>query len=573
MISVPPNIQSQLGDAVGIIADSDFWQKWDTLVDVGRPSHPTFPRANPFQDLVSRLTADNPSVNNGVLQVAHSIFKRWRPLYRSDDLFTEINHVLEKFGTPFLTLVEVIILYSLLRQYQPLILSFKNTDRLIEQSKANKPLLQQLSLTLNLIMKLFYDLSCQDLPPVFEDNLSGITRLLQKYLVFDDSSLHSDTEAEAGPLEFVKSGILEVLTLYVQKYEDVFGTHVEMFILSSWNLLVTSGLDSKYDILVSKALHFLSSVTRIEQHSRLFNSEDTMSQAIEKVVLPNLTLRESDLELFEDEPIEFIRRDLEGSDNDTRRRAATDYLRALMHHFERLVTDVVFKYINHYLAEYTSKPLQNWKAKDTAVYLYSSIAAKGTITASQGVKTTNPLVNIIEFFQSNIAGDLITDKSVEPILLVDAIKYLYIFRSQMSKDQWRDAFPLLVRHLGSSNYVVYTYAAIAVERALALLDDTRQSVIAKDSVSPLAKDLLEHLFKLIEKDSVAENSQAASKLQENEFLMRCVMRVLIVIRDEVIPLTDNVLKHFVGITEVISANPSNPRFCYYHFEALGALIR
>lgn len=34
MISVPPNIQYQLGDAIGIIADSDFWERWDTLVDV-----------------------------------------------------------------------------------------------------------------------------------------------------------------------------------------------------------------------------------------------------------------------------------------------------------------------------------------------------------------------------------------------------------------------------------------------------------------------------------------------------------------------------------------------------------
>ena len=59
------------------------------------------------QDLVSRLTPDNPRTNNGVLQVAHSIFKRWRPLYRSDPLFTEINHVLSKFGTPFLALIEV----------------------------------------------------------------------------------------------------------------------------------------------------------------------------------------------------------------------------------------------------------------------------------------------------------------------------------------------------------------------------------------------------------------------------------------------------------------------------------
>jgi len=34
MISVPPGIQTQLGEAVSVIADSDFWQRWDTLVDV-----------------------------------------------------------------------------------------------------------------------------------------------------------------------------------------------------------------------------------------------------------------------------------------------------------------------------------------------------------------------------------------------------------------------------------------------------------------------------------------------------------------------------------------------------------
>lgn len=60
-----------------------------------------------LQDLVSRLTPDNARINNGVLQVAHSIFKRWRPLYRSDELFTEINHVLSKFGEPFVQLLGV----------------------------------------------------------------------------------------------------------------------------------------------------------------------------------------------------------------------------------------------------------------------------------------------------------------------------------------------------------------------------------------------------------------------------------------------------------------------------------
>jgi exportin-2 (importin alpha re-exporter) len=34
MISVPPSIQTQLGEAISVIADSDFWERWDTLVDV-----------------------------------------------------------------------------------------------------------------------------------------------------------------------------------------------------------------------------------------------------------------------------------------------------------------------------------------------------------------------------------------------------------------------------------------------------------------------------------------------------------------------------------------------------------
>ena len=34
MISVPASIQAQLGETISVIADSDFWTRWDTLVDV-----------------------------------------------------------------------------------------------------------------------------------------------------------------------------------------------------------------------------------------------------------------------------------------------------------------------------------------------------------------------------------------------------------------------------------------------------------------------------------------------------------------------------------------------------------
>ncbi|KAK5172604.1 importin-alpha export receptor [Saxophila tyrrhenica] len=530
MVKVPARIQSLLGEAISVIADSDFWERWDTLVD----------------DLVSRLTPDNAVVNNGVLQVAHSIFKRWEPLFRSDELYTEINHVLSKFAVPLLQL-------------------WQNTDNVIAQNQGDAQTLKSHFATLDLILKLMYDLSTHDMAPQFEENLTAISGLLHKYLTYENPVLAGDDD-EAGPLEFARADVFRVLILYTKKYEEEFRSHLGQFIGSSWNMLTAIGPETKYDLVVSRALEFLTTVASIPTHAENFNNADVLGQVTEKVVIPNLSLRESDIELFEDEPIEFIRRDLEGSDDDTRRRAATNFLRKLMEQFEKPVTEVVTRYVNHFLAEYAKDRKGNWKAKDTAVHLFSSIAAKGTATAAKGVLSVNPNVDVLDFFQKNIAEDL-TNAEAEPLLKVDAIKYLYIFRSILSAEQWQAAFPLLVQHLNSSNYVVYTYAAIAVDRALYLTNDQRQPIISRDSIVPLSKDLLQHLFKLMQKDPKAE------KVQENEFLMKCVMRVLIVIRDGVLPIVDTVLTNLVNITKVIRHNPSNPGFCYYHFESIGALIR
>ena len=422
-------------------------------------------------------------------------------------------------------------------------------------------------------MKLIYDLCCQDLPPIFEENISQVAFLLQKYLTLDQPSLHTDTDEESGPLEYLKASVFEVLTLYVQKYEDAIQNHIGEFIQRSWELLTTIGLEAKYDFLVSKALHFLTSATRIREHANIFKETSHLSQVIEKVILPNLTLRETDVELFEDEPIEFIRRSLEGSDSDTRRNAATDFLQGLLSQHEENVTNTANNYVTHFLSEYTAMPAQNWKSKDTAIHLFCSIAAKGSVTSREGVKSVSARLNVVEFFQNNVANDLVSDEGLHPILQVDAIKYLYVFRSQFDQSQWASVFPLLVRRLASMNYVVYTYTAIAVERALALTNDSQQPVIDRGFVNSYAKDLLGQLFKLINKDIGADGTANPNKIQENEFLMRCVMRILMVIREGVATLANILFKHLIEITKIVSANPSNPRFCYYLFEALGAVIK
>ncbi len=53
----------------------------------------------------------------------------------------------------------------------------------------------------------------------------------------------------------------------------------------------------------------------------------------------------SDEELFEDNPDEYIRRDIEGSDVDTRRRAACDLVKVLTKYFEQEIKEIFVTYV------------------------------------------------------------------------------------------------------------------------------------------------------------------------------------------------------------------------------------
>jgi exportin-2 (importin alpha re-exporter) len=45
----------------------------------------------------------------------------------------------------------------------------------------------------------------------------------------------------------------------------------------------------------------------------LFENQQTLEAFCEKIVLPNMTLRTFEEELFEDDPAEYVRRDLESA--------------------------------------------------------------------------------------------------------------------------------------------------------------------------------------------------------------------------------------------------------------------
>ena len=122
-------------------------------------------------------------------------------------------------------------------------------------------------------------------------------------------------------------------------------------------------------------------------------------------------------------------------------------------------------------------------------------------TAAHGATATNQLVNVADFFDSQVRGmhecvlfgstcaarqtqqimrtatllialnlqvvpELRSGPGGQPILQADALKFVITFRSQLSKAAILAAFPLLVALLRSESNVVHSYAAILIERLL-----------------------------------------------------------------------------------------------------------
>lgn len=459
--------------------------------------------------------------------------------------------------------------------------------------------------TLLLLLQLFHDLSAQDLPPLFEDNLQSIFVLLLKYLNPRASpdglflknpaleQMMDGAEDETSPQDGqkIRAEICSIGELYAQRYLDAAAGLIPGFVENVWEMLGRCGQGEKEDVvshaflpdilrsrahcfsnqLVSKAISFLSTVVKMPSQRQVFSSENTLEVFVSGIILPNISLREQDEEMFEDEPLEWIRREfaLDSGDADTRRRAASSFSRALLDQFSSQTTSIISRYVNQYLLRYQENSQANWRYKDTAVYLLTSIASTSS-TAAHGVSSTNELVDVVKFFSDNVFVDLQGNAPhVHPILQVDAIKYLHTFRNQLTKEQLLSVLPLLVRHLESPSYVTCSYAAITIERILFLKapQSNTTALFTPDDVEPFAESILMALFRNIESGTTPE------KIAENDYLMRCVMRLIVTARGKMLQSRGAVLSHLSSILAEILKNPSNPKFSQYCFESISALVR
>ncbi|CAH8529122.1 unnamed protein product [Schistosoma turkestanicum] len=544
MLSVSGNIQSQLSEAISTIWREDFPEKWPNLIP----------------ELVQRMAQLGADLNmvHGVLYTAHTLFKRYRHECAGPDLYREMKHVIGQFGAPLTELAKNLLALII------------GTNQITDESR----LITVLQCLL-LVCKIFLSLNCQDLPEFFEDNIQDWMTFFRSLLQLNASTLNltnnttntGTTDQSNGTVlvEQIKSQICDNASLYASKYEPEFATYLPGFVTDVWEMLLGTSAQTKYDLLIGNAIGFLSCVISRPQHRYLFENPETLQKLCEKVILPNMHFRALDEELFTDNPDEYIRLDLEGSNAQTRRRAACNLVHVLCEAFEGAVVTNFATYIEHLLNEYTNTPNGGaWTSKDAALLLVTSVASRGK-TEKHGVTVSTELVNLTTFFENHVLPELQNpDVNYLPVIKADCLRYAIAFRSLLPPIALVNLLNMTPALLTTSVSVVQSYVASLIDKLLAMRrqDSPTDALIPKEQVSD-PQLLIDRLLNILNNPEYGESV----------YVMRALMRVCCCLQERCLPSMTSLVSTLLARLTQVTKNPSKPDFNHFLFETICLCIR
>ncbi|KAH8061548.1 hypothetical protein JL722_4179 [Aureococcus anophagefferens] len=456
-------LQLQLSQALTLIASTDFPGKWPNLLP----------------EIVARFADGDAATVQGMLLTSNSILKRFRYAFKSDALYAELKYALDTLAAPLTRL-------------------FGTLGEELRAAAGDAARSAVALESLRLACRVFFSLNWQDLPEFFEDHMAPWMGAFQEFLAYEAPGAAADDEDDdEGPVERLQAaaengaGKESNASLYAHKYEEEFQPHLPQFVSGIWQRLMKTSLFPKHDRLAATSMRFLAEV-------------------VEAIVIPNMTLRDSDVELFEDNAVEYISRDLESADSETRRRDLS----------------------------------------------------------SRGVSKMSDQLDILEIYSAHVAPELGGATATHGVVLADCVQFACTFRNQIPGDELLRLLPLLGGHLGHGDVVVQSYAAHCLERVLAV-PGCVPGKIHRPQLAPLLPALFQALFAVID-GALAKGGDAP---WENEYVMKAVMRLLVVGQADVVPHAAVVTEKLCASLGRVCANPRNPKFNHYLFESLAVLVR
>ena len=458
------------------------------------------------------------------------------------------------------------------------------------------------------ITKVFLDINTYDLPEYFENRMKAWTADLLDILklrpsggslpsyLFNGDADEDDGDADIGPAARLQRVACEIATVFAERYDEEFAEYLPAFLEAIWQLLCSLGRGARDDALSVAGMRFLAAVAASSNSGKLADAA-VLKSVCEGVIVPSMSRRADDLELFEDDPRGYIRRDVEGSNAYTRRKAAHELVVALRKACNQEVTGIIAAAVKGLVAATAAALARGdadaaWRAKDAAISLLTSVAVNAA-TASQGATELNPLVPVADFFRAQVLPEFEAGRvtSSDAIVRADGIRFATLFRRflALSQADAQGLLALFVRSLADPSVVVRTYAATGIERLLAIRDNAvnggqgTQLRYGRDFLlAQGAEPLIVGLFGCLSGTSSGGNviggngiggGDCGELIEENEYVMKAILRVLAVLREAAAPYSAELFAKLIESLRAVAKNPRNPAYNHYLFEAIAVLAR
>jgi exportin-2 (importin alpha re-exporter) len=221
------------------------------------------------------------------------------------------------------------------------------------------------------IMHIFFSFNSPDFPEFFEDNLENwmniIKGVLEYYLKFDDNNILK---------QFIKLKTIAMrcLNLYCMNYYEDFINYHNDFISLVWNLLSMAKVDYIYSKLVKQFLDYYKLLFQNNRATGL--NEEIVQLLINNLVLPNLQITHKELDDYEENPVNFLKIELEEVDMDSSINSlildkyhAINLLKYILNVYNSMINNYIQPLINNLLNNYYSDPNKNWMNKIIAINL------------------------------------------------------------------------------------------------------------------------------------------------------------------------------------------------------------
>jgi exportin-2 (importin alpha re-exporter) len=481
------------------------------------------------------------------------VFKRYRHEERSDDLWADLKLILSQSVQPMLALTHML------------------TGQL-PQLQGNKAAVTGHVKCITLLVKIFHSMCAQDFAAQIEESMQNWMGLVHTLLTMDwlaPMYAQADDDDDVNELLHMRKACMGALNLFASRYQEEFAAFMPPLVKVVWELANAAPGGGYADEYVSSLMKFLAIIARSRDHA-VVDGDSVMPAIVRAVVVPNVIMRASDVERFDDDGSEYMQRDLLGADIHTRRKAAADLLKAFNTHREQAVCALGMESIQTLMQRAAAGAVDTVQLKEAAI---SIMIAIGITSSSEvtGTVTVSPHIDSMSFFQQAIMPELqpVTGGAApSPILVAAALKFIVSFRQTLGSMNLPAVLGLITPHLSNPHYVVHTYAAFAITRML----DTKVPNAAGGAAQPLINSAsFAPFFGATVQGLVAVLQSPVSK--ENEYAMRCLMRVVIVTGSAALPHARELVTFLNAVVIEILKQCRNPLFPYYVFETLAAFLR